>query len=146
MITLNALLQQWEADAVIDRENLDAAALDAPKLHSKYLNILTQAQLSRAKTQAELNLLTGVRFRYYRGELSKDELEEYGWKQWQGVKPLRVEMDQMLEADPVLDKVRLRLAYLQALYDAVQSIMTQIKARDWQVRNAISWRQFIAGN
>ena len=77
--------------------------------------------------------------------MSKDELIELDWKQWQGVKPLKNEMDEFLEGDSDLNKINIKSAYIKGMVEALESILGQIKSRDWQIRNAITWKQFVAG-
>ena len=40
-MNIDDILKEIEADLVIDRLNLDSAALSTPRLHAKYLNILS---------------------------------------------------------------------------------------------------------
>jgi hypothetical protein len=99
-----------------------------------------------AALQAEYNVLRQTKFRYYRGELSKDELKEHGWDQWQGIKPLKNEMDEFLTGDSDLNRIDIKVAYIKVMVEALESILSQIKARDWQIRNAVEFKKFIAGN
>jgi hypothetical protein len=85
------------------------------------------------------------KFRYYRGEMSKSELELSGWEQWQGIKPLRNEMDEFLNGDADLIKAKLKIDYLQSIQELLESIMQQIKSRDWIIRNSLEWKKFISG-
>jgi hypothetical protein len=72
-------------------------------------------------------------------------LEQYGWEQWQGVKPLKNEMEEFLEGDFELSEAQLRQEYLESIISYLESIMNQIKQRDWQIRNSIEWKKFISG-
>ena len=95
--------------------------------------------------RADYNTLRQSKFRYYRGELTRGELEDLGWAQWQGIKPLKNEMEEFLGGDNDLNKQEVKLQYLQGVIDFLDSVMNQIKARDWQIRNAIEWKKFISG-
>jgi hypothetical protein len=85
------------------------------------------------------------KFRYYRGELSRDELTEYGWEQWQGVKPMKNEMDEFLTGDSDLNTLEVKIKYLETMIYLLESILGQIKARDWQLKTAVEWKKFLAG-
>ena len=100
-------------------------------------------KLSALKT--EYNLLRQKKFRYYRGEMGKAELEENGWDQWQGIKPLKNDMNEFLEGDSDLNKITIKCQYIENMVYAIESIMSQIKGRDWSIRNSIEWKKFIAG-
>ena len=140
------LHDMWDSDCNIDGDHLDKASIHTAKLHSKYLRLLIQHKMKIAALQAEYNVLRQTKFRYYRGELSKDELKERGWDQWQGIKPLKNEMDEFLTGDSDLNRIDIKVAYIKVMVEALESILSQIKARDWQIRNAVEFKKFIAGN
>lgn len=142
---LDDILVMWEADSAIDDNHLGEASTTTAKLHAKYLKLLVDAKLRKTKLDIDLNTLRKTKIRYYRGELSRDELKELGWEQWQYNKPLKAEMDEFLKGDEDLSKIQTRLDYLETLVYALESIMTQIKARDFQLSNGIKWKQFLAG-
>jgi len=96
--------------------------------------------------KADYNTLRQSKFRYYRGEMTKEELQLNGWEQWQGVKPLKNEMDEFLGGDNDLNKLEIKANYIQCIVDFLDSVMNQIKARDWQIRNSIEWKKFISGS
>jgi len=84
-MNINELQDMWEADCVIDDNYLGEQATSSPKLHAKYLRLLVNAKLKHTKMKSDYNILRKNKFRYYRGELSREELTELGWPQWQGV-------------------------------------------------------------
>lgn len=145
-MTIDDLYEMWETDCSIDENHLDRESIASSKLHSKYLRLLIQYKMKIAALQVEYNNLRQKKFRYYRGEMPRDELKELGWDQWQGIKPLKNEMEEFLGGDSDLNHVDLKVQYIKILIEALESIMNQIKARDWQIKNAISFKQFIAGN
>ena len=95
--------------------------------------------------QSDYNLLRKNKFRYYRGELSRDELNTLEWEQWQGVKPLKNEMDEFLQGDTELNTMKVRIEYLETMIYLLESILGQLKARDWQIKTAVEWKRFLAG-
>lgn len=143
---IEELHEIWESDCAIDENHLDRASLSTAKLHSKYLRLLIQFKMKMAALQSEYSVLKQLKFRYYRGELSREELKDRQWNQWQGIKPLKNELDQFLQGDSDLVKLNVKVEYLKIMVEALESILNQIKARDWQIRNAITYKQFIAGN
>jgi hypothetical protein len=145
-MNIEQLHNMWEEDCFIDDDHLDKSSIATAKLHSKYLRLLIQHKMKIAAYQAEYNNLRQAKFRYYRGEMPRDELVERNWSQWQGVKPLKNEMEEFLTGDQDLNKIDLKIAYIKVMVEALDSILGQIKARDWQIRNAIAYKQFIAGN
>jgi len=144
-MNLEDLQNMWGEDCIIDDNHLDRESVNTAKLHSKYLNHLIGYKLKLAKMRADYNTLRQAKFRYYRGELSKEELQLLGWTQWQGIKPLKNEMEEFLGGDGDLNTMEVKQQYIQGVVDFLESVMNQIKARDWQIRNAITWKQFISG-
>jgi hypothetical protein len=144
-MTLDEIQNEWEKDAEIDDNYLGENATLTPKLHSKYLKLLIGVKLKYTKLQADYNQLRKNKFRYYRGELGREELQQLGWDQWQGVKPLKNEMDEFLTGDSELCTLKVRAEYLETMIYLLESILGQLKARDWQIKSAIEWKRFLAG-
>jgi hypothetical protein len=144
-MTLDEIQTEWDADCQIDDNYLGENSTATPKLHAKYIRLLVQTRLKFTKLQSEYNVLRKNKFRYYRGELSRDELTDLGWAQWQGVKPLKNEMDEFLTGDDDLNKIKMRIEYLEIMVYTLESIMGQIKSREWQIKNGIEWKKFLAG-
>lgn len=145
-MNIEQIQEMWDADAEIDDNYLGEHATKTPKLHAKYVKILVGVKLKHTKLQSDYNMLRKAKFRYYRGELSREELQDLGWSQWQGVKPLKNEMDEFLSGDTELNTLRVKIDYLETMIYLLESILGQIKARDWQLKSAISWKQFLAGH
>lgn len=144
-MNIDQIQDMWAVDAEIDDNYLGEHATKTPKLHAKYLRLLIGVKLKHTKTSSEHNMLRKAKFRYYRGELSREELTDLGWNQWQGVKPLKNEMDEFLQGDTELNTMRVKIDYLETMIYLLESILTQIKARDWQLKSGIEWKKFLAG-
>ena len=146
MATIEELLSEWDKDSVMDDNHIDNESVNIPKLHAKYIRHLIMVKLKLTENQNKYNILKKTKFRYYRGELSRDELVELKWSQWQGVKPMKYEMDQFLDGDTDLNTQKAKIEYLQSMIYLLESILGQIKARDWQIRNIIEYKKFLAGS
>ena len=144
-MTLDELQQMWETDCQIDDNYLGENSTLTPKLHAKYVKLLVNTKLKHTKLQADYLLLRKNKFRYYRGELSRQELEDLGWQQWQGIKPLKNEMDEFLQGDSELVTIKIKIDYLETMIYFLESVLQQIKARDWQIKTAVEWKKFLAG-
>jgi hypothetical protein len=144
-MTLDELQQMWEKDCEIDDNYLGENSTATPKLHAKYVKLLVNTKLKHTKLQADYALLRKNKFRYYRGELSRDELTDLGWQQWQGIKPLKNEMDEFLQGDSELVTIKIKIDYLETMIYFLESVLGQIKARDWQIKTAVEWKKFLAG-
>ena len=144
-MNLEQMQELWDADCQIDDNYLGEQSTATPKLHAKYIKLLVNIKLKHTKLQSDYNMLRKAKFRYYRGELARDELEQLGWPQWQGIKPLKNEMDEFLTGDTDLNTMRVKIDYLETMIYFLESVLSQIKARDWQIKTAVTWKMFLAG-
>lgn len=140
------LSDEWDKDCHIDEDHLDRSAIKTAQLHSKYLRILVNHKMKLSALETEYKVLRQKKFRFYRGEMTKQELQEEGWDQWQGVKPLKNEMAEFLEGDADLNKINVKCEYIKNMIEAIESILNQLKGRDWQIRSAIDWKKFVSGS
>ena len=83
--------------------------------------------------------------RYYRGELTREELEENGWNQYQGLKPLKNEMDDVLQCDEEMIKQQDKIDYIKAVLYQLEQILRSLNSRTWDIKSAIEWTKFTNG-
>lgn len=144
-MNIEQLQEEWDKDCEIDDNYLGENSTATPKLHAKYVKMLVQVKLKHTKLSSDYNLLRKNKFRYYRGELSREELQDLQWDQWQGVKPIKNEMDEFLKGDVELNNMEIKIKYLETMIYFLESVLQQIKARDWQIKTAVEWKKFLAG-
>ena len=145
MDIINKIIEQWEVDAKIDPTKITDASLSTPILHSKYLHLLADWKRKQSQVKNNLYSVKQLKIRYYRGELSKEELDKYQWKQWQYNKPLKNELESLLQADKDVVKVQAQLEQVDTIVYVLDSIMTQIKQRDFEISNYIKIKMFERG-
>ena len=143
METLEQVLKMWDSDSVIDRTEPSKELLNIPKYHSKYLAILTKHKIATKKAHFDYLRMRKVRLDYYAGRLSQDELAEYGWEPFQFV--LKTDINAYLEADDNLIKLLEKKVYHEEAVSVIESIMSELKSRTFQLRDFISWEKFIGG-
>lgn len=136
----------WAKDAIIDPNNVDEEVVRVPRLHQKYLDLLTDLKVLVFRKQAEFLKLKGARSRYYSGSMGKEELQEFGWEQYQGKTPLKSELERLLEVDPVLLAAEENLFELKACFEYVEEVMKSLRYRGTDLRVLADWRKFLAGN
>ena len=146
MITLNELQDTWKTDCKIDELNLGSESIKTAELHSKYLNHLTNFKLQLRKFESQMLTLRRVKWRYFRGELSKLELDDLGWDQYLGPQPLKNEMQEYLDSDSEIIKINDKLDYVRACLYQCESIMKSLNSRTWDIKNAVEWTKFTNGS
>lgn len=139
------ILDEWDIDSIIDDNKLDIASVIIPKLHSKYVRYISQAKAKRIQLTNDFNVLKKIRFRYYRGELTRDELIQYQWDQWQGNKPMKNEMEQFLNGDELLNGYKLKLELIESRIYVLEEILKQLNNRSFQIKNSIEYKKFVSG-
>jgi len=143
METLEQILKYWETDAVIDQTEAGMALINIPILHSKYLNHLTKHKIAAKKSNFDYLRMRRIKWEYYTGKMSQEELAEYGWEPFQFT--LKSDINTYLESDKDLIKLLEKKVYHEEVVSVIESIMSELKQRTWQLRDYISWEKFIGG-
>ena len=73
MTKIEELLEMWRKDCDIDRTEPGKALLDIPKLHSKYLTILSKHRLLSKEAEFKYNKMKRLKWEYYTGKLDDDQ-------------------------------------------------------------------------
>ena len=143
METIDNILKMWETDAVIDQTEPSKELIKIPTLHSKYLSILTKHKIASKKAHFDYLRMRKIKWEYFTGKLSQEELEEYGWEPFQFA--LKSDISTYLEADKDLIKLLEKKVYHDETVSVIESIMNELKQRTWQLRDFISWEKFVGG-
>lgn len=142
---LNEIQEEWKKDCVIDETNLGKVSANIPKLHAKYLNMLSNARLQARRAEGEYQRLRRTKYRYFRGEMTRDELDDLGWVQYQGVKPIKTEMEEFLATDEDLLVSMDKLEYYKTVVYQLESILKSLQSRTWDVKNSIEYLKMMNG-
>jgi hypothetical protein len=144
MMTLEQIREEWSRDCSIDDLNLDKASGLSPHLHSKYLNELIQVKLKLTKTVFDLSQLKVKKTKYFRGEMTREELQELGWEQWQ-YRTLKSDIESLVDADTEIQTIQARVEFLKAMVYFLESVLGEIKTRSFHIKNMIEFQKFRAG-
>lgn len=143
-MTLDELKLAWEEDCSIDEGNVSKSSALSPNLHAKYLNELIGAKLKLTKIQIDLNKLRVAKAKYFRGEMTKEELDEYGWEQWH-YRTLKSSIETMVDADEAVITLFARESYMKVVIYFLESVLGEIRTRSFHCKNIIEWTKFRAG-
>ena len=143
MENLEQILKYWETDSNMDQTEPSKELLRIPILHSKYLNILTKHKIASKKAHFDYLRMRKIKWEYFTGKMSKEELDEYGWEPFQFA--LKSDINTYLEADSDLIKLLEKKVYHEESISVIESIMSELKQRTWQLRDFISWEKFVNG-
>lgn len=143
---LSSLQEMWAEDCKIDETNLGKESARVPLLHAKYINFLSSTRLNLRKAESDYFNCRRKKYRYYRGEMSRDELESEGWSQWQGTKPLKNEIDEFLQGDADLITLQDKVEYFKTVLYQLEQIIRSINSRTWDIKSSIEWVRFTNGS
>jgi hypothetical protein len=148
MLTLEQILEQWKTDCEIDDLELDRSSRETPKLHAKYIELLTQAKLQKSRKEHEFKSLLKNKFMWYNGKMDKTKMDELGWEYdpFDGLtRPMKSDMDYFYDADPEIQRLQGAIDYWKTVIDTLTEIVSNITWRHQTISNMIKWRQFTSG-
>jgi len=145
MLTHNELIESWKEDSKLDPANLLDVMYRHPILHSKYLEILQDYKLNQRRLVLKLQKERQFMTRYYNGELTKEELDAAGLKQYLFKRPLKSEMETLIEADESIQRIQEQINYMDTLISSAESIMRDIGNRYYLFRNLVEHTKYLAG-
>lgn len=148
MLTLEQILDEWKKDCVIEEFELDKSSRETPKLHSKYVELLSQAKLQKHRKELEFKTLLRDKFMWYNGKMDKNTIDDKGWEYdpFNGLtKPMKSDMDYFYNADPDIQRLQSAIEYWKTVIDTLSDIVSNITWRHQTISNMIKWRQFTSG-
>lgn len=143
-MTLDQILAEWEADCKVDKTELAEESIKLPQLHSKYLKISKVEAPFLRKLRTEYDELYKVKWQYYLGHLSREELSELGWEPI-NFKILRSDVDIYLNGDKDLNQIKIRIELQEQKLKTLEEIIRSVNNRNWTIRNALEWEKFKVG-
>lgn len=144
MTKLEELLSMWAKDAEIDRTEPGRALLEIPKLHSKYLNILSSHRLSIRDAEFKYNRMKKIKWEYYTGKMDDETLAKHGWEPFPFV--LKSDITTYLDSDEDLNKYLAQKRMHEEVVTVCESIMKELNSRTYQLRGFIEYEKFIQGS
>lgn len=143
MSKIDELLSMWSKDAEIDRTEPGKAILDIPKLHSKYLNILSNHRLLIKDAEFKFNRMKKIKWEYYTGKMDDASLKQRGWDPFPFV--LKSELTTYMDSDEDLNKYLAQKLMHQEIVEVCEGILKELHSRTYQLRAFIDWEKFIQG-
>ena len=140
-MTLDELKVQVANDLKVNDERLDTESLKNQELYSKYLDIKSNFELLMYKAKGDYKILYRDKWEYYGG---KSDAKIYITKPFD-LKVLKTDLHIYIESDEDIIKSEHKIAYLETVLKYIDGVLKSIHNRGWDIKNAISWKQFEAG-
>lgn len=146
-MTLEQVLEEWATDSQISRNDLDEVSRQTPKLHAKYLTLLSQTKLRLKKMEMDQKTLLKQKWLYYNGKMSEEELRATGWAfdPLNGLKVMKGDMDYYYDSDKEIQESELKIQYLKTMVETLNEIVNNLNWRHQTIGNMIRWKVFEAG-
>jgi len=144
MERLEKLLEMWEVDSNIDYTEPGRALLDIPKLHSKYLNILSRHRLLLKQAEMSFYKTRNLKKDYYSGRLDEETLEKYKWEQFPYI-ILKTDINSYLEGDDDINRCKAKMTIHNEIIEVCTAIMKELHSRTYQLKSYIDYERFIQG-
>ena len=144
---LDEIHREWKKDSRIEMNALDASSVETTKLHAKYLELYSTYKLKLKDAEFKQSILMKHKWLWYHGKLSQSEIDRLGWEYdpFEGLKILKGDMSQFVEADKELQESEAKLEYLKVCIDTLKEILENLKWRHQTIKNVIEWKKFEAG-
>ena len=140
-MTLDELKLQVEKDLKINDERLDTESYKNQELYAKYLEQKTNFEFLLYRAKGEYKTLFREKWEYYGG---KADAKIYVTKPFD-LKVLKTDLSIYIESDEDIIKVEHKISYLESVVKYIDGVLRSIQSRGWDIKNAISWKQFEAG-
>ena len=137
-MTLDELKLQVKKDLEVDDETLDKESYKNQELYAKYLDHKTNFELLLYKAKGDYKILFKDKWEYYGG---KADAKIYVTKPFD-LKVLKTDLNIYIESDEDIIKLEHKIAYLETTIKYIDGVLRSIQSRGWDIKNAISWKQF----
>jgi hypothetical protein len=142
---MNEILEEWKTDTKLDDLNLDSESLNIPRLHSKYLTMLSDTRLKLRSLRIQRKQKVRELMSYYSGDLNNPEdLERIKRDPW-AKKVLRSDIMGYVDTDPEITEHDAKIEICEEKVDVLTEIIKSINGRNYNITNAINFRKLTMG-
>lgn len=141
---LEEIHTEWATDAKINPLDLSSESLNTPKLHGKYLKILSEERLRLKKLKSSKDELMLAKTEYFMGKMTREDMQARGWEPF-SMRLLKQDVPTYMNADQDVVKLNLQIGLQEEKVEVLESIMKTIANRGFQIKNYIDWKKFENG-
>ncbi len=141
-MTLEELKQESYKDLPINKiENIDQESFFNQEIKAKWLDYKSRFELLLAKNKGDYQVMYREKWEYYGG---KADAKIYAAKPFD-LKVLKTDLQMYIASDSDIIDLSNKIAYLETTIKFIDGVIRSIDNRGWDIKNAISWKQFEAG-
>ncbi len=142
---IDQLKADWKEDCKINEGNLAKEIANVPLLHCKYVSLLADMKRALKRQQNKYLRMQKAKMKYYKGEMTREDLQKYGWDQYQGNKVLKTEMSDVLKLDDDMIEIDDEVHDLLISVQFLESVMKEINSRNYSLKTMVDWTKMMNG-
>lgn len=127
----------------IDKVRLDDEALKTPKLHNRWLMVLSEEAYTLKKLKNRQKKMELDRWKYWMGKQTDQYYAAYGMPH---EKTIKADVEKYLDADDFIIEMDEIVTLQDQVVDFLERTVKDISNRGFAIKNAIDWRKFEAGS
>ena len=141
-MTLEELKQESYKDLPVKNvENIDQESFYHQEIKAKWLDYKSRFELLLARSKGDYQVLYREKWEYYGG---KSDAKVYAAKPFD-LKVLKTDLQIYISSDSDIIELSNKIAYLETTIKFIDGVIKSIDNRGWDIKHAITWKQFEAG-
>ena len=141
-MTLEELKQESYKDLPVKYvENIDQESFYNQEIKAKWLDYKSRFELLLARNKGDYQVLYREKWEYYGG---KSDAKVYAAKPFD-LKVLKTDLQIYISSDSDVIELSNKIAYLETTIKFIDGVIKSIDNRGWDIKHAITWKQFEAG-
>ena len=142
MDKLNELQEEAKSDLAITRlENLDQESYKNQNIKPKWLEYRSRFELLKTQASIKHTKLYREKWEYYGG---KADAKVYAAKPFD-LKVLKTDLGMYINSDDDIIELQAKISYYEVVVKYIDGVIKSIDNRGWDIKHAITWKQFEAG-
>jgi len=122
-------------------ENIDQESFYNQEIKAKWLDYKSRFELLLARSKGDYQILYREKWEYSGG---KSDAKVYASKPFD-LKVLKTDLQIYISSDSDVIELSNKIAYLETTIKFIDGVIKSIDNRGWDIKHAISWKQFEAG-
>lgn len=141
---IEEIVEEWSKDSEIDPTEIGSEALKIPKLHSKYLRMLTEERIRLRMLESDMKVLRKDKYEMYTMGPTKEH-KDMGWEIPARGMILKPDVPIYMESDREVVNLSLKIGAQQEKVEMLDSIIRSIMSRGYQLKTALDHQKFVMG-
>ncbi len=141
---IEEIREAWDVDSAIDKTEIGDESLKIPKLHAKYMRMLSDERLLLRKLESDLKVLKRDKYEFYTMGPTKEQ-KDLGWELPARGMVLKQDINIYMESDRQVVDLTLRIGMQQEKVEMLDSIIRSIMNRGYQLKTALDFLKFTMG-